>query len=222
MSWKFPKYPMENGRVLDVDNMNENFLASAQELAGQLNEHNWEKNAFTSAANPTTYFEEDSAFVWHSNSATRVVIPNDLQGGSGGVSDYVYFPERADWREITESKLSFSCSSCLGWIHGSLQFYDERPSFPTALTDESNFQIAISIDGAVISETITGGVEAPQDQRRSDSMWVRSEAISLVFPLSPGPHEIVIVIRSVGGLNFGDKVGAWIASNELICLEMRR
>ena len=56
---------MENERVLDVDSMNENFLASAQELAGQLNEHNWEKDAFTSASLATSYFEEDSAFVWH-------------------------------------------------------------------------------------------------------------------------------------------------------------
>jgi len=217
MSWKFPKYPMKNGRVLDVDNMNENFLASAQELSGQLNEHNWEKDAFTAAANPTSYFEQDSAFVWHSNSVARTAIPTTL-AGSGGVGDYFSLPERPDWREITDSRLSFSCSNCLGWIHGSLQFYEYDPGTDTHL--ESNYQFALKIDGAVISETITGGVEAPQDQRRSDSMWARSEAISLVFPLAPGPHEISIVVRAAG--SFTDEKAVWIASNELICLEMRR
>tara|TARA_R100000808_G_C2147165_1_gene155105 strand:- start:1549 stop:2211 length:663 start_codon:yes stop_codon:yes gene_type:complete len=220
MSWKFPKYPMENERVLDVDSMNENFLASAQELAGQLNEHNWEKDAFTSASLATSYFEEDSAFVWHSNSATRVVIPHGLIGGSVGAnpSDYLVFQERPDWREISESSLSFSCSNCLGWIHGSLQFYQQATA--TSMTQESNFQFALKIDGAVLSETITGGVEPPQDTRRANSMWVRSVALSLVFPLAPGPHEISIVIRASGG--FGELRPAWIASNELICLEMRR
>lgn len=211
---------MKNGRVLDVDNMNANFLASAQELAGQLNEHNWEKDAFTAAPVATSYFQEDTAFVWHANSVARVVIPYDLSAGSGtsNPSDYVVFQERQDWREITESRLSFSCSSCLGWIHASLQYFDHNTS--QNRTDDSNFQFALKIDGAVISETITGGTEAPQDFRRASELWARSEALSLVFPLAPGPHEIVVVIRAAGGL--GDKRAAWIASNELICLEMRR
>ena len=218
MSWKFPKYPMKNGRVLDVDNMNENFLASAQELAGQLNEHNWEKDAFTAAPNATSYFEQDSAFVWHSNSAARMAIPYTMLSGSGNATDFFSLPERPDWRELTDSRLSFSCSNCLGWIHASLQFYEYDAGTDTHL--ESNYQFALKIDGAVISETITGGVEAPQDWRRSDSMWARSEAISLVFPLAPGPHEISIVVRAAG--SFTDGKAAWIASNELICLEMRR
>lgn len=220
MSWKFPKYPMENGRVPDVDNMNENFLASAQELAGQLNEHNWAKDAFTAAPNATTFFKGDTAFVWHSNFTSRIVLPYPIVSGPGAPNPnaFVVFQERADWREIPGSKLSFSCSSCLGWIHASLQFYDYQPS--TTLAQETNFQFAIKVDGAVMSETITGGVEPPQDVRRASSMWVRSEAISLVFPLAPGPHEIAIVIRAAGGI--GDPREAWIASNELICLEMRR
>lgn len=220
MSWKFPKYPMKNTRVPDVDNMNENFLASAQEMAGQLNEHNWAKDAFTSAPLATTFFEEDTAFVWHSNSVARTIIPFGLLDGTGVRADYVFFPERSDWREITESKLSFSSSSCLGWIHASLQFYQENAN--SNPLDWTLCQFAIQIDGAVISETITGGTEPPQDRERAPLMWARSEAISLVFPLAPGPHEIAIVIRSAGQHSSRDAKPAWIASNELICLEMRR
>ena len=81
-------------------------------------------------------------------------------------------------------------------------------------------QMAIKVDGVVIPETITGGVETTQDKILGirPNQFCMPALTSVVLPLSPGPHRITIVVRSVGvpeGRAF--RVGA----NELICLEMR-
>tara|TARA_R100000234_G_scaffold115150_1_gene90880 strand:- start:493 stop:1212 length:720 start_codon:yes stop_codon:yes gene_type:complete len=238
MSWKFPKHPLKNDRVPDADEMNENFLASGQELVGRLNEHNFKANTFTQ-----TNVATRAAFVWH------VGVGIDGPGGAGnqdrnyipftfGPSNYnahddtkthfLVFAETQSWQEVSDSVLEFSSSSCIGQIHASAQIWvdggiklntgdgfrgagDIHPCQP---------QMAIKVDGVVIPETITGGVETAQDEILGvrPNQFCMPALTSIVLPLSPGPHRITIVVRAVGvpeGRAF--RVGA----NELICLEMR-
>tara|TARA_R100000655_G_scaffold12254_7_gene28409 strand:+ start:5418 stop:6140 length:723 start_codon:yes stop_codon:yes gene_type:complete len=239
MSWKFPKHPLKDNRVPDADEMNENFLASGQELVGRLNEHNFKANTFTQANVSTR-----AAFVWH------VGVGIDGPGGAGnqdrnyipysfGPSGYnahddtkthfLVFAETQSWQEVSDSVLEFSSSSCLAQIHASAQIWVDGgistlgPGSGFRTTDffePCQPQMAIKVDGVVIPETITGGVETSQDEYLGirPKQFAMPGLTSVVLPLPPGPHRIAIVVRSAGvpkGRAFR------VAANELICLEMR-
>lgn len=231
MSWKFPKHPIKDRRVPDADEMNENLLASGQELVGRLNEHNFKANTF-SQSNVSTR----AAFVWHTASSTgnnRNFVPTTFGPSTYNANDdtkthFLIFAETQSWQEVSESVLTFSSSSCIAQIHASAQIWvDGGPK----LTYGSGFrgaglqppcqpQMAIKVDGVVIPETITGGVESAQDTylgARPNQFCVPA-LTSVVFPLSPGPHRIAIVVRAAG---IPEGRAFRVASNELICLEMR-
>lgn len=231
MSWKFPKHPLKYNRVPDADEMNENLLASGQELVGRLNEHNFKANTFAQSNVNTR-----AAFVWHTASSSgtdRNHIPFTFGPSNYNVNDdtktnFLIFAETHSWQEVSDSVLTFSSPSCIAQIHASLQIWvDGGPNrvgsgsgFRTSQPDPSQPQVAIKVDGVVIPETITGGTETTQDRY----LGARPEAFcvpcltSVVLPLSPGPHRISIVVRSVGT---PQERGLRVASNELICLEMR-
>ena len=47
MSWKFPKHPFHDGGAINQGDANDNFREVAEELTGQLGEHNWAENTIT-------------------------------------------------------------------------------------------------------------------------------------------------------------------------------
>lgn len=239
MSWKFPKHPLKNNRVPDADEMNENFLASGQELVGRLNEHNFKANTFTQSNVATR-----AAFVWHvgvgidgpggAGNQDRNYIPFSFGPSSYNSNDdtkthFLVFAETQSWQEISDSVLEFSSSNCLAQIHASAQIWVDGG--PNAIASGSGFrgnddprpcqvQMAIKVNGVVIPETITGGVETAQDKYLGirPQQFAMPGLTSVVIPLPPGPQRIAIVVRCIGvpeGRAF--RVGA----NELICLEMR-
>lgn len=238
MSWKFPKHPIKNDRVPDADEMNENLLASGQELVGRLNEHNFKANTFSQSDVSTR-----AAFVWHvgvgidgpggAGNQDRNYIPYSFGPSTYNANDdtkthFLVFAETQSWQEVPDSVLEFSSSSCLAQIHASAQIWVDRgpatvgagSGFRTQSMEPCQPQMAIKVDGVIIPETIIGGVETSQDKY----LGARPQAFcmpcltSVVIPLSPGPHRIAIVVRTVG---VPEDRGFRVAANELICLEMR-
>ena len=61
MSWKFPRHPIQSGRVPNVDDTNANFREFTEEIGGKLNEQNWHKDAVDSHSQ----IARKAAFVWH-------------------------------------------------------------------------------------------------------------------------------------------------------------
>ena len=62
MAWKYPKYDIRNGYVVDVDPINDNFLTVVNEVSGALNEHNFEAD---STALTRDQLAEDAAMHMH-------------------------------------------------------------------------------------------------------------------------------------------------------------
>ena len=216
MSWKFPKHPIKNDRVPDADEMNENLLASGQELVGRLNEHNFKANTFAA----TDIFTR-SAFVYHVNSGIRNEIPRGLVDGPVGSSNFQVVPESGNWTELSDSVLSFSSLACVAQIHAAAQIFVQNTFIGANTSSKAPaIQIAIQIDGTVIPETITGTTEPSQDQRTGAFAGARTLPLvtTAVLPLSAGAHRIAIVVQSVG---YRKNIPSWVGTNELICLEMR-
>ena len=235
MSWKFPKHPIKDRAVPDADEMNENFLASGQELVGRLNEHNFKAAIFAQGD-----VHPRSAFVWHTASSTgnnKNYIPYTFGPSTYNTNDdlkvtsplrYQIFAETQSWQEVTDSILTFSSPVCIAQIHASAQIWvDGGPSlvsagggFRSGDIHPSQPQMAIKVDGVVLPETITGGTETAQDEwlgARPKAFAVPS-LTSAVIPLPPGAHRLSIVVRCIG---VPTNRGLRVASNELICLEMR-
>lgn len=238
MSWRFPKYPVKNTQVVDLEDMNENFYSFAEELGGQLNEHNFQEGAISA----TTQVAKDAAFVWHQSGAAPT--PNTSlpypQSGDQLIS------ARPTWTPIENCSVTFTSPDCLLWIHGTAQFTQPGATaidgVPTATGNVWNpeyfvlIQVAIQIDNYVIPESIVGGTETDNDKASGTKQPMFPAGTSLVLPIAAGQHTVTLVARAVGAIVDKGTIatpatpaateqspwGFYASCRELICLEMRR
>jgi hypothetical protein len=233
MSWKFPKYPIKETQVVDLEDMNENFYSFAEEIGGRLNEHNWQEGAISS----NTQVAKDAAFVWHQD------------GDSPTIGTFLAHPNTGDqlitarptWTKIEDCSVTFTSPDCLLWIHGTVQLnqvpataINGVPSVTGNVWNDEYFQLiqfAIMIDGYVIPETIVGGTELDNDEVCGIKQPMFPTGTSLVLPVAAGQHTITLVTRAVGptfnksttaAVNQESPWGFYASSRELIVLEMRR
>ena len=213
MSWRFPKHKLSAGQTVTPENLNEGLRPTAEELSGQLNEHNWKAATIPSFVN----CQSDCAFVWHSTG-----VYSDANGGGTYGVNFLEFPASATWKFLTDTQVIKSTPACILWIHASLQV--QPISFSTA--DIPRLAVAIMVDGQVIPETIVGSGDLGNEKRVLGSGPFGGLinngvpfATSVVLPVASGEHTIRIVVR-------GDEVasceGILALSRELIVLEMRR
>lgn len=233
MSWKFPKFPVKNTQVVDLEDMNANFEEFAEELGGQLNEHNWKEGAISSV----TTIDKDAAFVWHSagdyvQTLTSWPQPNTAQ-------DAQLVSARPVWTSIENSSVTFTSPSCLLWIHGSVQINQGAVSSGTGLPSNTGtlwsgnyfvkIQLAIRLDNYVIPESIIGSEEVDNDYPAGVRMPMMPLVTSIAFPIATGSHTVELVVRTIGTVlekgttlqNTSPK-GFYISNREIITLEMRR
>ena len=235
MSWKFPKYPVKNAQVIDLEDVNANFREFADELGGQLNEHNWKEGAISA----TTSLEKDAAYCWHSSGAHSQQMdpwPTPITGGSP--KDQLV-SARPVWTAIDDCTLNFTSPGCLLWIHGSVQINQAAASSGTGLPSNtgtiwnSNYfvriQVAIRIDNYVIPESIIGGAEVDNDRPAGMKQPMMPIVTSIAFPIAAGQHTVELVARTTGvvlekGTTNQDESpeGFYVNSRELMALEMRR
>tara|TARA_R100001082_G_scaffold98004_1_gene66088 strand:- start:15607 stop:16347 length:741 start_codon:yes stop_codon:yes gene_type:complete len=246
MSWRFPKYPVKNTQTVDLEDVNANFLEYAEELGGQLNEHNWKEGAIAA----TTSLEKDAAFAWHQGGAYDA-RPSHVWPGPTANSQLI--TARPVWTAISNCTLTFTSPDCLLWLHGSAQLNQGaldsssgRPSntgsiwgpagasggsTPTGGPYFVSVQLAIRLDGYVIPESIIGGTEIDNDDASGVRMPMMPLVTSIVFPVATGSHTVELVARTVGKvLEKGggaqspetSPLGFYVSSREMICLEMRR
>jgi len=218
VSWRFPKFRYRSGQVPNVDDINRNFYPVTEEAAGKLNEHNWAAGAIPDLGK----VENDAAFVWHQTGYYSDLLDSTsgspFPGWDPGNNTHNEFSVEYAWREAPYSRVSFTSPACLLWIHGSVQItFDTAGS--AGLANILNF--AISIDGAIIPESIVGGVETSIDRTPGLQSQAIPVASSIVFPVGPGEHIVSMVIQLTK--EPGETVDrTFMNSRELICLEMRR
>ncbi len=242
MSWKYPKYPVKNTQVVDLEDVNANFKEFADELGGQLNEHNWKEGAISSV----NTIDKDAAYVWHSDGAfvqRGSPWPTPVTGGSP-IDQLV--TARPVWTPIDNCTLSFTSPNCLLWIHGSLQVVQGALANATGLPSNTgtiwgpalsggggpyfvNVQVAIRIDGYVVPESVIGSSEIDNDLPSGLRQPLMPIVTSLAFPIASGQHVIELVARTSGvvldkGTTNQDESpkGFYVSCRELMALEMRR
>ena len=235
MSWRFPKYPVKNTQVVDLEDVNANFEEYAEELGGQLNEHNWKENAISA----TTSLEKDAAYCWHSSGGFVQRTVNWPMRVSGSNPEDQLISARPVWTAIDNCTLTFTSPTCLLWIHGSVQLNQGAAASSGGLPSNTgtawngeyfvNVQLAIRIDNYVVPESIIGSAEVDNDFPSGLRQPMMPMVTSVAFPIATGNHTIELVARTVGvvlkkGSTDQDTSpkGFYVSCREIMALEMRR
>lgn len=204
MAWRFPEHTPVSSGVTDNEDMNRGMLPTAEELGGRLNEHNWKDNAIQDRSD----LDISAAFHWHQSSQAVVL--------RSSTNAFLVRPI-AEWTSVTGCSLSITCPACLLWIHVSCQLQS-----PSAVANNPGPQIAIRVDGNVVTETITGGVEHENDDNAAILYGEIPLACQVLQNVGEGNHTVDLVVRTIRAGTPSNFYTIEIGSREIIALEMRR
>jgi len=202
MSWKYPKFPLKDTYVIDIDPINENFLSVVEETSSYLNEHNFKSwNSadllFARAALPK---DIGMRLIYSREQGTD---PTNLDG-----TNWTKF-RALDFYQ-TKSKTGFSLSARFRggkvWICGSFTLHTHpvpRTLYPYlnsgAVTDSTNarqkgfgFNVAIEVDGAIIGESLVGSGDLTIENHVNKSVLVNE---------TPNPDTLTFFPSGGGGIN---------------------
>lgn len=230
MSWRFPRHLITDGRVLDADDLNQDFQPFAEELGGKLNEHNWQKDSIESIS----YVQRDAAFLYHWAGRRHVLegygpttfyqLVHFLDGNTlnPDVVDRVHeILPTLDWNVVTDASVSFISAPGLLWVHGSLQLQVEDAEQPFITP---GVLVALRINGTVVPETVIGGLEEYNDPRCGLSYGSQPVATSVVWPTPGGQTTVELVVRTLPLETDDDWKGesVYVFGREVFALEMRK
>jgi hypothetical protein len=210
MAWKFPKRKIESGEPTGVGDINENFAEYSQE-SGSINEHNFRSNAISSR----TELAATAGFLIKSTS--EECDPGIVDGSSGAnnsASDTLTIGTTLGWYSALSTTIH--TEDAFLWVLGSVQVM----AIGTWAT------CAISVDGYVLPETISGGVTQSNDPNgfgpgASQNIPVVVDAI---VPISAGKHTVELVVKFKHDSTYLAVAASFsnVQNRELIVIEMRR
>ena len=166
MGYRFPPNRLKDTEVIDIERANENFQAIVEEASSNLNEHNWEDEAFVSATQVKAdrdIFANTAAYRLFRESVSSDAVL-DPQSGlfSGGDVE-----ESQAWATVPDLTKTFTSVGGMVYVIGSCGVFNH-------------------VDQAAPSKLHSFG------QVRF-SFPVCTEAIMM---LAPGVHTVEMVIRS--------------------------
>ena len=238
MAIVFPKKAVEAETPMDLNEMNANFQEVVQEAQGNLGEHNWKEDAFTSVAEVSEgavlrCYKSDQHVNWFDSARNASKLQKHPPLGTGLSaaslpSNAFKISNNHEWQTIRSEgssadpmEITVTTDNSLLWIVFSCQmdFGSSEEVDASTYTDESTvgtgtnlpgFQIAIAVDGAVVAETITGSMDRANDPTGEGIHYLRTPlAIDCLYPVTSGAHVITAKARTAF-----DAASARSSSNE--------
>ena len=239
MSWRFPRYKINDQDVIDYHAWNENAIPFVEEATGMLNEHNFKYGAF----NDLSKWDEDAGYrLYHvkqeadPNTGTYTAGTRDDDGDGDGLPDedgipanFIWMISRGSWARLDDMMVQINTPSQGSqlWIQFSGQFeLWEGTSIDSQGKLDWGSMFAIRVDGQVIYESLVGSGEIDNDPalfdrlvKSSPALWGRRYPISMdcIVDVPPGAHIIEVVYYSEVA-NYATKHFA--SNRELFVLEM--
>tara|TARA_R100001594_G_scaffold123190_2_gene159566 strand:- start:4732 stop:5589 length:858 start_codon:yes stop_codon:yes gene_type:complete len=178
MAWRYPLYAIKDSYVVDIDPINENFLCFTSEIAGYLNEHNFDSDDPSNRI-PRSRFKTNAAFILHhsfldrrSSSALIGEGPLYYSFGIGTLDDeWVKIQPVDGWQSFAEKnanptsdgvRLEFVAKGGTTWLSASFQVW----CCPAARIDAQKgfgFLFALRLDGTILPDTILGSGDTGQE-----------------------------------------------------------
>lgn len=196
MSWRIPIIRPANGDVLNTEAFDA-FAHICEELAGRLNEHNFDDGAYSSR----TQLEEDAGVQFaHAYTAADPGLGNRTTPSSN--SNYRVEQFRA-WSPVPDGASSFwqkTVNPTLKeWLHiiasGQALVTDGTSLVDSSTLQDVSFKMAISVDGVVQEDQGVG----MNDQSTfligyATGPWGQPIYCEALVEVDPGPHVIQVVI----------------------------
>jgi len=237
MSWKFPARNIKNPEVISIDDVNENFREVVEEATGALNEHNWKAGAFPDRSQ----LADNAAIELH-----RVRVSANPNTDPDLTANIQTINLDRDWQELDGTSIVFNSTGGIVWIMASIQASSsfELPWYSRGSRGRFGLQFALSLNGAVLAQSIIGGADLSNDQISTfrppsppliGFTCINSPAPSSLFfsvvseaiiDVPPGKHTVRVVAAppkatDYSGVTLSNKA-KWVGSRELIVLELLR
>ena len=215
MAWKFPKRRVEFEDPAAIDDINDNFNEYSQE-SGSIDEHNFRADAISSQSDlaPTAGL----LVTVSSEEVNHGIVDQNASGEpdntTGGADNDIIGDTANSWVSIDDLPVTVQTEDSPLWILASLQRLN--------LSDAA---FAISIDGAVIPETIVGGVTRDNDPYGFGPSTPNSPyAFDGIVSVAAGTHSVSVVARFFRRSSFPATTAVMdtIQNRELIVIELRR
>lgn len=205
MAHKFPKYKFKADEPISCEEINYNLRQVKDEVSGRLNEHNIKENAFTDRSdaeydftlhvnNEVVSFDPALAGEYASGSLSSAAIgsyPEEyLIAPDPYTDDRVTLSNNSEWQTIIQYE-KYTGNSLL-WVLASFQ----QQLYEAGVGDSAAGQYAIRIDGVIVDETVTGGLDRANDPYgESTRCQAYPYVLDLILPVTPGYHLIELVGR---------------------------
>jgi len=227
MATIFPKKRLRADETIDINDMNRNIIEPLREIESNMGEHNWAENAITDIAT----LESDSVLVTEHTKQTAQLIG----------SNRMNFDLTLEWQRVlegdglTELNITRVMGNSVIWVLFSCQA--NLLTFGVSGIGKyyaPGFEFAITVDGGIIPETITGSLDRSNDPEASGLSRVHCPVVlDCVLPVAPGSRTIGVVARALPNLTEAAfDLAAWISgtgtqkwlsisNRELILIEMK-
>lgn len=181
MAWKYPKRPITGSYVIDIDPINQNFLAVAEESTGYLNEHNLkgpglnlttgEQQEVLAATDlmvtrTSGQLVDDIGFRLHRTMKTNANPSDDSLATPTGwtelrASDF-YVTKAVEGLSMTRTFVGGMVWICASFNLHNHQAFDRGS---TSVLGEKGFgyNLAIEVDGAIVPESLLGTGDVTQE-----------------------------------------------------------
>ena len=248
MAWKYPKFDIRSGYVVDIDPINDNLLSVVGEISGTLNEHNFNSEEGGEVPLSRLQLDAGAAFRLHTSSkamANEVTSPIN--------SDLLKIQQTDGWQTFDSdgAVLEFVSRGAMTWLCASFQIMATYGTNTSPLEKKQKgygLLVALKLDGTVIYDSLLGSGYPQTDFFRGPENRAAKKipnlpatqatpygggglsgarlpvVVDAMLELSPVPHKIELTVMSIRGYNWSglNIRGPYISSREIFALEMRR
>lgn len=224
MSWAYPQNRPSTGLILDNQEFNENLSRYADEVNGNLNEHNFAVNCVPNMI--------DNG-VTEPDIVSRLYSTKNAVNPHAATTSMVEIPRSLSWQGVDGAAKTIVSRGGLFLVFISFQLH-----CPTAASAASGLNFCIGLDGSPRMDTLlgtgdqsndfldtafgatVGGGEVTWDFGTSPSFKANQERklVTGLFRVSPGSHIINLMARNL--FTTSGTQNQYISSREVIVLEL--
>lgn len=200
MSQYYQKNHFKRGEVVSSEDLNENFREVLTEINGNLGEQNFRRFCFADA----THQKDDTAIrMYHRNVWVNTFEPvTEFTGAytcdNGQEENFLcnrmfVMGNSEEFQPIADLSVDVLTDNATLWIMSSVQI-SLWPTDSRGVTE--GVQLALRIDGAIVYETLSGGIDLENELSGPGTNNVCVPiTVDAVVPVTGGSHKIEIVYK---------------------------
>ena len=154
MSWRYPPHLVKTSRVVEMEDLNEDFQVYVEEASGHLNEHNFASGIFSS--NRDRLAEDISVRLYRTVQESDP-NPAPIGGASVPVNSYLLSRQIDNWHPISDMSITLESPGSSVFITFSAQFNGGTPT--------NSAMFGLEMNGSLLPNSVIGGLDLQNDSQ---------------------------------------------------------